>query len=161
LLQLHKKVEDGRYRFFEGRGANLGPAALEALEEQHNKTIELKNAYGQRLIDNNRRVMDLIEKNWHLADAGDVETLAQFQVDYTRYLVESEGGAASGVPFQVLQDQGSIPLARSDLNTCARRSFERKRSRLLKLTGMSGEARKSREFTSIFQRRGPPAGPVR
>jgi hypothetical protein len=137
LLQLHQKVEDARYKFFEGRGANLDTDALESLSKQHTRVIDLKNTYSQRLIDNNKRVMDLIEKNWHLVDASDVETLAQFQVDHTRYLVESEGNGAAGIPFNVLQDLGSIPVARPDLMACARKTFERKRARLVELTGVS------------------------
>jgi hypothetical protein len=51
------------------------------------------------VVKNNERVMDILEKNWHLVDPNDVEILSRFQVDYTRYLVESKDQAAADIPF--------------------------------------------------------------
>ena len=61
-----------------------------AVTKQHLATIDVGNTYIERVVKNNERVMDILEKNWHLVDADDVEVLSHFQVDYTRYHVEAK-----------------------------------------------------------------------
>src|SRR5581483_7916093 len=96
----------------------------------------LKNAYARRGIENNARIMELLEKNWHLIDAGDVAVMAEFQVDYIRYSVESRENT-KGIPLNVLMELGAVVVGGENLKNCAKATFERKRARLVKLTGVS------------------------
>jgi hypothetical protein len=136
LWKLHEKVDAARAKFFEGRKSVPSPETIEAFSTAHSRTIDLKNAYSIRSIENNKRIMDLLEKNWHLLDAGDVSTMAEFQVDYIRYSVESRENTA-GVPLNVLMELGEVVVGRETLRNCAKATFERKRARLTKLTGVS------------------------
>jgi hypothetical protein len=136
LWKLHEKVDAARAKFFEGRKGDLAPESIEAFSKAHLKTIDLKNTYAQRGIENNKRIMELLEKNWHLIDAGDVGAMAEFQVDYIRYSVESRENTAD-IPLNVLMELGSVVVGRENLRNCAKASFERKRARLTKLTGVS------------------------
>ena len=136
LWKLHEKVDAARAKFFEGRKGDLNPESIEALTKAHLKTIDLKNTYAQRGIDNNKRIMELLEKNWHLVDAGDVGAMAEFQVDYIRYSVESRENTAD-IPLNVLMELGAVVVGRENLRNCAKATFERKRARLTKLNGVS------------------------
>jgi hypothetical protein len=136
LWKLHNNVDAARAKFFEGRTGVSSPESINAFSTAHSKTIDLKNAYALRGIENNKRIMDLLEKNWHLLDAGDVSTMAEFQVDYIRYSVESRENTA-GVPLNVLMELGEVVIGRETLRNCAKATFERKRARLTKLTGVS------------------------
>src|SRR5258708_5105012 len=41
------------------------------LDKQAEATIELQNTYISRVVKNNDRVMDILERNWHLANSVD------------------------------------------------------------------------------------------
>lgn len=138
LFKLTGNIEDARREFFEGKQWSNEERTQEALSKQHLATIELGNTYVERVVRNNERVMDIIEKSWHLVDRGDVEILSRFQVDYTRYLVEAKDRGATGVPFSVRVKLGHIPFMHPDVIACVRATFERKRARLVRLTGVSG-----------------------
>ena len=116
-------------------------------------TIELANAYVERVVKNNERVMDLLEKNWHVVDPGDVEILSRFQVHYTRYLVEAKEPGRKEVPLSVVIKLGNIPFMHPDVITCARKTFERRRARLMKLTGVRPQSTLP-VWKRVFDRRG-------
>jgi len=138
LFKLTGNVEDARREFFEGKKWSNDEKTQESLRKEHLATIELGNAYVRRVVKNNERVMDILEKNWHLVEPGDVEILSGFQVDYTRYLVEAKGQAATDVPFSVVMKLGQISFMHPDVIARVRATFERQRARLVKLTGVIG-----------------------
>ena len=135
-FRLADNVANARREFFEGKKWSNEEKAQEALSEQHLATIELGNTYVERVVKNNERVMETLEKNWHLVDPGDVEILSRFQVDYTRYLVEVTDKGVAGIPFSVVMKLGDIPFMRPDIIARVRATFEGKRLRLVKLTGV-------------------------
>jgi hypothetical protein len=138
LFKLTGNVQDARREFFEDKKWSNEEQTLEALSKQHLATIELANTYVERVVKNNEKVMDILEKNWHLVDPGDIEILSRFQVDYTRYLVEAKEQGATGVPFSVVMKLGNISFMHPDVIARTRATFERQRARLAKLTGVSG-----------------------
>lgn len=115
LFKLAGNVQDARREFFEDKEWSNEERTQEALSKQHLATIELGNTYVERVVKNNERVMDILEKNWHLVDSGDVEILSRFQVDYTRYLVEAKGQGLTGVPISVVIKLGHISFMHPDV----------------------------------------------
>ena len=51
-------------------------------------TIQIYNKYAGLVIKNNKRVMEILEKGWHLIDSEDIDEFAQFQVDFARREIE-------------------------------------------------------------------------
>ncbi|MGO9010288.1 MAG: hypothetical protein ACLQPN_09305 [Bryobacteraceae bacterium] len=141
LFKVTGDVERARAKFFEGKNWSSEEEALEELTKRHSATIDLKNAYIERVVKNNEQVMDILEKNWHLADPRDVEVLSRFQVDYTRHLVEIKESRAADVPFPVRMELGDIHFMHPDVIACVRATFDRQRARLTKLTGVRGSTR--------------------
>jgi hypothetical protein len=139
LFELTDSVEVARREFFEGKNWSNEQQTQDALSRQHLATIELKNAYVERVVKNNERVMDILERNWHLVDRGDIEILSRFQVDYTRYLVEERDQRAAGIPFSVRMKLGHVAFMHPDVIARVRATFERKQARFAKLTGVSRE----------------------
>jgi hypothetical protein len=125
---------------FDGKNWSDDERTQNTVTKHAEATIELGNIYVRRVVENNARVMDLLEKNWHLMDAADVEVLSRFQVDYTRYLVEATGKGGEGLPFGVVVKLGAISFMHPDTTTRARETFQRKRARLIKLTGVKEQA---------------------
>ena len=133
-------MQDAGQEFFEGKKWSEDVDTRAAVTKQHLATIDVGNTYIERVVKNNERVMDILEKNWHLVDADDVEVLSHFQVDYTRYHVEAKGPGRKDVPLPVVMKLGPIPFMHPDVIARVRETFRKKRARLIKLTGISKES---------------------
>ena len=94
-------------------------------------TIELSNQYVGRVVENNGRVMEILEKGWHLADTEDIEELAQFQVDYTRFKTEVEGTLKT--PFRIYKAVGVVSYMRQSMIELVKNKVRAKEDRLREL----------------------------
>jgi hypothetical protein len=148
LFKLAGNVQDVRRAIFEDKNWSTDEHTQAALGQQHMATIEMANAYVERVVKNNERIMDILENNWHVVDSGDIEVLSRFRVDYTRYLVEVMGPGKKDVPLSVVRQLGPIPFIRPDFIACVRTTFERLRERLMKLTGVDSRPTWALRFAS-------------
>jgi hypothetical protein len=128
LFKLADNVQDARREFFEGKKWSNEEKTQEALGKQHLATIELGNTYIDRVVKNNEKVMEILEKSWHLVDPGDVEILSRFQVDYTRYLVEAKERVRRVFHFRSGSSLGRSHLCiRTSSLACAKHSSDNER----------------------------------
>jgi hypothetical protein len=65
-------------------------------------TIKLGNMYVERVVENNARIMAILEAHWHLADPVDEAVFAGFKVDQTRFVTEVKQEGRKGVPFSIM-----------------------------------------------------------
>jgi|GEM_PF-1819951 len=137
LFKLSDNVRSVYNDFFGGKNWSDDEQTQARLDKQVEATIGLGNVYIQRVVANNARMMEILERNWHLVDAADVDILARFQVDYTRYLVEVEQHGAAGLPFQIVMNLGNISFMRGDVISQVRAGFQAKRNRLATLIANS------------------------
>ena len=96
-----------------------------------NTTIELSNHYIRRVVENNSRVMEILEKGWHLADIEDIEDLSQFQVDFTRFKTEVEGKLKT--PYAIYNVIGDVSYMRPSTIELVKRKMCVKEKRLHEL----------------------------
>lgn len=94
-------------------------------------TIQLSNQYVGRVVENNGRVMEILEKGWHLVDTEDIEELAQFQVDFTRFKTEVEGTLKT--PFRIYKAVGDISYMRPSMMELIKKKVRAKEDRLREL----------------------------
>lgn len=94
-------------------------------------TIELSNQYIQRVVENNSRVMKILEEGWHLADSEDIEELSQFQVDFTRFKIEVEGKLKT--PHAIYKAIGDVSYMRPSMIELVNRKVHIKEERLREL----------------------------
>lgn len=94
-------------------------------------TIELSNQYIGRVVENNSRVMEVLEKGWHLVDGEDIEEFAQFQVDFTRFKTEVEGTLK--IPFRIYKAVGDVSYMRPSMIKLVKQKVLAKEARLREL----------------------------
>lgn len=94
-------------------------------------TIQLSNQYIGRVIENNGRIMEVLEKGWHLADGDDIEEFAQFQVDFTRFKIEMEGTLKT--PFRIYKAVGEVSYMRQPMIELIKQKVHAKENRLREL----------------------------
>ena len=94
-------------------------------------TIGISNQYIRRVIANNERIMEILEKGWHLVEADDVEELAQFQVDFTRFKTEVDGTLKT--PYAIYKAVGDISYMRPAMIERVKQNVQAKEARLRKL----------------------------
>lgn len=131
LLGLAGKVQDAHGAFFAGKWSE-DETTQKALEEQSTATTNLGNLYVKRVLENNAHVMELLEKNWHLADPADRDEFSRFQVDHTRFLNEVHQEGRNSIPLQITQQLGPISFMHPDMISCVRSALQSKQMRLAK-----------------------------
>ncbi len=102
-----------------------------AVKKDADATIELSNQYVHRVVKNNERVITILEKGWHLVDSDDVDELATFQVDFTRYKTEVDG--ALKAPYMVYKALGDISYMRPTMIERVKQKVHAKEARLHEL----------------------------
>jgi hypothetical protein len=110
LFKLSGRVQAGFDEFFTGRWSNE-ESVQHSLVQSGEATTALSNAYIECVVENNARVMALLENNWHLADLPDLDVFSRFQVDYTRYLHEVKQQGRKNVPLNIVMKLGPIAHA--------------------------------------------------
>lgn len=95
------------------------------------KTISLSNKYIHRIVENNGRIMEVLEKGWHLVDVEDIEELSQFQVDYTRFKTEFEEKLKT--PYAIYKAVGDVSYMRPSMMELVKRKVRAKEERLCEL----------------------------
>lgn len=94
-------------------------------------TIDLLNLYTHRIVENNSRVMEILEKGWHLIDSEDIEELAQFQVDFTRFRTEVDGKLIT--PYAIYEAIGDVSYMRPSMIKLVKYKLRTKQERLHEL----------------------------
>jgi hypothetical protein len=103
LFQMSGKLQDAQ-----GGGWSEDETRQQSLERQGAATTNLGSLYVKRVIENNARVMEILEKNWHLADSADYDVFSQFQLDYTRFLTEVQQRGGDGIPLRIRLGLGPV-----------------------------------------------------
>jgi hypothetical protein len=132
LFELAEAIHKAHSKYF-GVGAFKESASEErqaAVLHAAASTTNLGNMYIKRVVENNARVMSIIDSNWHLADDADRDAFSKFQIEYIRYLTEAEQKGTAGVPMNVILDIGGHEIAfmRPEMITGVISAFERKRT---------------------------------
>jgi hypothetical protein len=132
LFELTEAIQKAHSKYF-GVGAFRESDSEErqaAVLQAAASTTNLGNMYIKRVVENNARVMAIIDSNWHLVDGTDRDVFSKFQVEYIRYLTEAEQKGTAGVPVNVIFDIGGHEIAfmRPEMITGVTSAFERKRT---------------------------------
>lgn len=67
------------------------PATREQVQKSTENTLALGNAYVHQVVENNKKLLAIIQENWHLVDSEDIQDFSEFQVDCTRFATEVSG----------------------------------------------------------------------
>jgi hypothetical protein len=100
------------------------------LKIRANAMLDLANEYVYQIVENNKRVLQILERTWHNIDLDDEPMLTQFQVECVRYKTELDKGKGKGVPFEVYLNLGKISYMRPALMDRIKSKYESKRQRL-------------------------------
>jgi len=83
-------------------------------------------------MQNNTKILELLEKNWHLIDPDDVEIFSKFQIDMAR-LKRSEGQSFR-TAISLKGRLGNVSFMRPDIIERAETKWSSKRNRVEQLT---------------------------
>ncbi len=116
---------------FVGKNWSQDERTQAAVRADADTTIDLSNQYIHRVVENNSRVMEILEKGWHFADSEDIEELSQFQVDFTRFKTEVEGKLKT--PYAIYKAIGDVSYMRPSAIELVKRKVCIKEQRLREL----------------------------
>ena len=115
LFVLNEKIHDAYGSEFIAKDWSDDPLTRERVKEGATTTIDLANSYVNQAVENNKRILALLESNWHLVDQEDLPEFIQFRVDCTRMATEMYGKMRLKTPDAVYQALGEISYMRPAL----------------------------------------------
>lgn len=132
LFSLCQQIDEAYTNEFVAKKWSSNKTTQASVRKDADMTNELKNEYHRRIIANDARIMDILEKGWHLIDTDDADELAQFQVDYIRYITECDEKLK--IPLSIYKRLGYIPNMRQSMSERVKLQTHIKQSRLRELT---------------------------
>lgn len=101
------------------------PDTRQRLREETDSVLYLKNQYIEQVVNNNRKIIDLLDNNFALIDADDVEIfIDEFYEHYIRYQTEE----IRKTPYMVYEHLGAISFLRPEFINRIKEKFESKKS---------------------------------
>ena len=99
----------------------------ELVSKEANKTIELQNKYISLIIENNRKIKELLDSNFVYLDTEDVDPYLNFFYEhYTRYQTEiDEQGLVT--PFSIYQQIGDVSFVRPEFMESVEKKYKKKK----------------------------------
>lgn len=128
LFALCGQFNDAYNSVFASKNWSQDEHTKSIVQKDANTTIEISNQYVNRVVLNNERVMEILEKGWHLIDADDIDEMAQFQVDFTRFKTEVEG--AIKPPYAIYKAVGDVSYMRPSMIEHVKQKVQVKKARL-------------------------------
>ena len=126
MFDLYKKYHSAYDKEYKDK--NIAPEAAEAFQKEAIAMLEEANSYiNTEVIQNNEKILILLEKNWHLIDADDVEIFSEFQIDMSR-LKRTEGQTLR-IVFSTKEHIGSVSFMRPEMIDRVKEKWSLKRKR--------------------------------
>ena len=137
MFELNKSIQDAYSAHFVGKNWSLDQQTQESVRREAKDTLDLANEYVLRVNKNNERVIEILERGWHLIDSDDIPIFAEFQVDFTRMKIEIHGKARNRMPFEIYKQVGDISFMRPEIIERVKQKVEAKQSRIASLLRLS------------------------
>jgi len=117
----------------EFKDTNIAPESMEAFQNEATALLDEANSYiNTEVMQNNAKILELFEKNWHLIDPDDVEIFSKFQIDMAR-LKRSEGQSFR-TALSLKEHLGNVSFMRPNVIERAESKWRLKRNRIEQLT---------------------------
>ena len=102
------------------------------LKEETTVTLDLANSYVKTAINNNDKIIEILENNYSYVDLDDIEIFHDFVVDYTRLKNEINEGGKLLTPYRIYNRIGNISLIKKDFIERVKDKFKEKSLELKK-----------------------------
>lgn len=133
MFDLNKSIQDAYSAHFGDKQWSLDQRTRELVRREAKDTLDLANEYVSRVNKNNERVMEILERGWHLIVSDDIPIFAQFQVDFTRMETEIHGKMRNTLPLEIYKQVGDISFMRPEMIERVKQKVESKQSRIASL----------------------------
>lgn len=109
--------------------------AQERVTQGAEKAIEISNQYIQQTKEYNRRIQDLLRKNYHLVDPDDIELLSEHLTDFTRMETAVDESGLQ-MPMEIYKHLGGISFMRPQFIELIEKRFLAKQQERKELLGL-------------------------
>ncbi|MFC1488590.1 hypothetical protein ACFL6B_01950 [Thermodesulfobacteriota bacterium] len=117
----------------EFKDTNIAPESTEYFKKEATAILDEANSYiNTEVMQNNAKIIELLEKNWHLIDIDDVEIYSRFQIDMAR-LKRSEGQSFR-TAISLSEHLGDVSFMRPNMIERVEAKWRLKRNRVEQLT---------------------------
>lgn len=136
LFQLNNKIR-GEYGEYFAHEWSDDEQTQNELRVHADAMINLGNEYIYQIVENNKQVLNILERSWHNIDQDDMPILLQFQTDWVRYQTEIKEQKGKNIPYLVKVKLGNISFMSPILIDRIKFKYENKRTRLQELSKLN------------------------
>lgn len=131
LFELYKDYHKAFDKEFKVK--NVARGSMKAFEKEAIAMLEEANSYiDTEVMQNNAKIINLLEKNWHLIDPDDVEIFSEFQIDMAR--LKRAKGQNFRTALSTREHIGSVSFMRPKMIKRVEEKWRLKRNRMEQLT---------------------------
>ena len=117
----------------EFKETNIARESMETFKREATALLDEANSYiNSEVMQNNGKIVELLEKNWDLIDSDDVEMFSRFQIDMAR--IKRSEGQTFGTAFSLKEHLGNVSFMRPNLIERVEVKWGLKRKRMEQLT---------------------------
>jgi hypothetical protein len=117
----------------EFKDTNIARESMEAVQKEATALLDEANSYiNTEVMQNNTKILKLLEQNWHLIDPDDVEIFSKFQIDMAR--LKRSKGQSFRTALSLKEHLGNVSFMRPDVIEAAEAKWRFKRNRVVQLT---------------------------
>ena len=131
LFDLYKDYHKAYDKEF--KDTNIAPESMESFKKEATALLDEANSYiNTEVMQNNAKIIKLLEKNWHLIDLDDVDIFSRFQIDMAR-MKRSEGQSVR-TTISLKEHLGNVSFMRPNMIERVEAKWRLKRTRVEQLT---------------------------
>lgn len=123
LLALNRNLMTAYDIEYIDKNWSLDPQTRKNLNEETSATINIANSYVKNIVDNNEKIVELLQKNSEYIDPEDNEIFHRVVIDNIRLNVETKESGELITPFMVYKSVGKISYLREDFKDIVMSKF--------------------------------------
>lgn len=128
LYNDYHKVYDEEFK-----DTNIAPESMEYFKKEATAHLDEANSYiNTEVMQNNAKIIELLEKNWHLIDPDDVEIFSKFQIDMAR--LKRSKGQSFRTAISLKEGLSNVSFMQPNMIERSEAKWRLKRNRVEQLT---------------------------
>ena len=133
LFDLSDSIHKAYGKEFIDKKWSQEPLAQDRIREQAMATLDLSNTYIEQVVENNKKLLAILQANWHFVDLQDVDEFMRFQIDSIRLETEVRDEERPDTPLAIYRALGEISFMRPTLIQLVSERVSQKNNRIATL----------------------------
>jgi len=130
LFELNKRFYDAYNKEYVEKNYSHDEYTQKMLEKETSETISIANEYIHKVEENNRKIVEILDKGYAYIDPDDIDLFQLFYEHHIRLEIEKGEDGRIKTPFEVYQIVGDISFLRPEIINRVKEKFLKKKKEI-------------------------------